>query len=210
MVEDLSKSIRLKKFIKEQMRQSLLKVGRRLVVEKGVDYLTARKLSDAANASIGVIYNTFSTMDNFIIEQNIQTFDELYKDLSSVVLHENPYVNLNYYADVFGRFVLANKNLWMLLYKDMLLLAKSSIKYRRKIILIEALLYNQLGQMFGGMKKAERKIALQILALSIFAVSGFLVADSDNNLYKLSKLNICKLLLNTYLAGLQGLKKVNK
>jgi len=149
-------------------------------------------------------------MDNFIIEQNIQTFDELYKDLSSVVLHENPYVNLNYYADVFGRFVLANKNLWMLLYKDMLLLAKSSIKYRRKIILIEALLYNQLGQMFGGMKKAERKIALQILALSIFAVSGFLVADSDNNLYKLSKLNICKLLLNTYLAGLQGLKKVNK
>lgn len=210
MTEDLSKNIRLKKFVKEQVRQSLLKVGRRLVVEKGVDYLTARKLSEAANASIGIIYNTFSTMDNFIIEENIQTLDELYGELTSVILHENPYVNLNCYADIFGRFVLANKNLWMLLYNDMLLSPKVSIKYRRRIMLIEILLYGQLEKMFGCMKKVERKIALQVLALSVFAVSGFLAADNNTNLRKLNKLNVCKLLLNTYLAGLQGLKRVDR
>jgi AcrR family transcriptional regulator len=210
MTEDLSKNIRLKKFVKEQVRQSLLKVGRRLVIEKGVDYLTARKLSEAANASIGIIYNTFSTMDNFIIEENIQTLDELYGELTSVILHENPYVNLNCYADIFGRFVLANKNLWMLLYNDMLLSPKVSIKYRRRIMLIEILLYGQLEKMFGCMKKVERKIALQVLALSVFAVSGFLAADNNTNLRKLNKLNVCKLLLNTYLAGLQGLKRVDR
>lgn len=210
MTEDLSKNIRLKKFVKEQVRQSLLKVGRRLVIEKGVDYLTARKLSEAANASIGIIYNTFSTMDNFIIEENIQTLDELYGELTSVILHENPYVNLNCYADIFGRFVLANKNLWMLLYNDMLSSARTPIIYRRKMMIFETLLYRQLEQMFGEMKKAERKVSLQVLGLAIFAVSGFLAANNNNNLRKLSKVNICKLLLNTYLAGLQGLKKVDR
>ena len=84
MSEDL-KDLKLKVFVKEQVRKNLLRIGRKLVVDKGVDFLTARKLSEASNTSIGTIYNQFATMDNFILEQNMQTLDELYDFLRIIV-----------------------------------------------------------------------------------------------------------------------------
>ena len=42
---------------KDNVRQRLLDTGRRLVTEKGAEYLTARKLSEASGCSIGTIYN---------------------------------------------------------------------------------------------------------------------------------------------------------
>ena len=84
MIDD-DKDLKLKIFVKEQIRKNLLKVGRKLVVEKGVDFLTARKLSEASNTSIGTIYNQFATMDNFILEQNMQTLDEMYGFMSIII-----------------------------------------------------------------------------------------------------------------------------
>ena len=209
-MDDNTKDIRLKKFFREQVRQSLLKIGRKLVVEKGADFLTARKLSEAANASIGIIYNTFSNMDNFIAAQNLQTLDELYNELTTIIPEKNPYININRYADVFGNFVLNNRNLWMLLYKEQLFIKAGSLshQYRRNICRFEKLLSAQLMQMFGNLTKNERKISLQVLGLSLFAISGFMAAEGKK-LRKVNKNNLCLLLLNTYLAGLQSLKKVN-
>ena len=209
-MDDNTKDIRLKKFFREQVRQSLLKIGRKLVVEKGADFLTARKLSEAANASIGIIYNTFSNMDNFIAAQNLQTLDELYLQLSAIIPEKNPYININRYADVFANFVLNNRNLWMLLYKEQLFIKTGSLshQYRRNIYRFEKLLSAQLVQMFGTLSNAERKISIQVLGLSLFAVSGFMAAEGKK-LRKVNKNNLCLLLLNTYLAGLQSLKKVS-
>lgn len=209
-MNDNTKDIRLKKFFREQVRQSLLKIGRRLVVEKGADFLTARKLSEAANASIGIIYNTFSNMDNFIAAQNLQTLDELYLQLTAIIPEKNPYININRYAEVFGNFVLNNRNLWMLLYKEQLFLKTGCLshQYRRSICRFEKLLSAQLVQMFGGLSKAERKISIQVLGLSLFAISGFMAAEGKK-IRKVNKNNLCLLMLNTYLAGLQLLKKVS-
>ena len=93
-----TKEARLKAFAKEQIRKSLLKIGRRLVVEKGSEYLTARKLSDASNTSVGTIYNTFYSMENYIQQQNMQTLDELYAQMNLVVPQKNPFVNINRYV----------------------------------------------------------------------------------------------------------------
>ena len=40
---------------KDNVRRRLLDTGRRLVTEKGAEYLTARKLSEASGCSIGTI-----------------------------------------------------------------------------------------------------------------------------------------------------------
>ena len=113
MIQEQTKNQRLRKFVKEQVRASLLKIGRRLVVDKGAEFLTARKLSDASNTSIGTIYNTFATMERFIAEENMQTLDELYAEMSAIIPDKNPYLNIHRYADVFSAFVLNNKNLWI-------------------------------------------------------------------------------------------------
>ena len=210
MTQEQTKNQRLKKFVKEQVKTSLLKIGRRLVIEKGAEFLTARKLSGASNTSIGTIYNTFATMERFIAEENMQTLDELYAEMSAIIPDKNPYLNINRYADVFSAFVLNNKNLWILLYREHLFNASQplSASYLRRIYKIEALFETQVTLMFGALSKAERRTSLQVLGMAIFCLSGFLVTEPTGKLRKLNKANICKLLLNTYLAGLDGLKKV--
>ena len=62
---------------KAEVRKLLLETGRRLVNEYGAEFLTARKLSEASGCSVGTIYNQFGNMDNFVMEQNIITINEL-------------------------------------------------------------------------------------------------------------------------------------
>ena len=62
---------------KAEIRAWLLQVGRKLAAEKGAAFLTARKLSEASGCSVGTIYNQFGNMDNFVLEQNVVTLDEL-------------------------------------------------------------------------------------------------------------------------------------
>ncbi len=212
MTENSDKNQRLKKFVREQVRTSLLKTGRRLVVGKGAEFLTARKLSEASNTSVGTIYNTFATMEQFIAEENMQTLDELYAALSSIIPESNPYINISRYADVFSAFVISNRQLWILLYREHLFNATAPLPrgYLRRVCRIEALLSRQAEAMFGALSKAERRTAMQVLGMALFALSGFLATEPTGKVRKMSKSNICKLLLNTYLAGLEGLKRVKK
>ena len=48
---------------------------------------------------------------------------------------------------------------------------------------------------------------MQVVWLSLFSVSSFLTTRVLDNMGGVSKKTICKLLLNTYLAGLTALKK---
>ena len=199
----------VKNFLKEQVRNNLLKIGRRLVVEQGAEFLTARKLSEASSISVGSIYNQFANMDNFIRAQNMQTLDELFKAMQVIIPADNPYVTLNCYADIFSNFVINNPNLWKLLFDAHLKADKGSLpfEYVRKIKRIEKLLETQLSLMFGRLRYAERRLGGQVLTMTLFALSGLVAASTWEGLRQVNKNNICKLLLNTYIAGLNSLQK---
>lgn len=210
MSDEQAKDARLKSFLKEQVKSSLLTVGRKLVVEKGVAFLTARKLSEASKVSIGTIYNLFSTMDNFIMAENMMTLDELYQEMKVIVPAANPYLNINRYTDVFSAFVINHPQLWQLLFREHLDYHGQSrpLAYLKKVRRIESFFEQQIGLMFGKMRTAERRLAGQVLEMSLFALSGFVSGQGWDNLRQANKQNVCKLLLNTYLAGLASLKKV--
>lgn len=210
MSDEQAKDARLKSFLKEQVKSSLLTVGRKLVVEKGVAFLTARKLSEASKVSIGTIYNLFSTMDNFIMAENMMTLDELYQEMKVIVPAANPYLNINRYTDVFSAFVINHPQLWQLLFREHLDYhgQPRPLAYLKKVRRIEGFFEQQIGLMFGKMRIAERRLAGQVLEMSLFALSGFVSGQGWDNLRQANKQNVCKLLLNTYLAGLASLKKV--
>ena len=67
---------------KEEIRADLILKARELLVDKGFEFLTARKLADYSGYSVGTIYNQFKSMDNLFLEENAQTLDELYKVLT--------------------------------------------------------------------------------------------------------------------------------
>lgn len=194
---------------KDNVYNILITKGRELVRDNGAEFLTARKLSTATGYSVGTIYNQFGNMDNYIQEQNIITLNELHSNICKIMPDSNDYKNLNRYVDAFVEFVLDNKNLWFLLY-DFHLKAKKncfSKNYLKSLISIIQVWEVYFNKVFSKLNRDERKIGLQVLWLSIFSVSSFLTNQSLNSFSKVNKHNICKLLLNTYLAGLKTLSR---
>lgn len=194
---------------KNNIHSVLIQKGRELVCRKGTDFLTARKLSEATGYSVGTIYNQFANMDNYILEQNMITLDELYGVLQKIMPDTNPYKNLNRYVDAFVSFVLNKPALWKLLFdfhrrpKD----DNYPKKYLRKLCQVIGLWRREFNAVFSLLSSAEQKVSLQVLWLSVFSLSSFLTSDGLDKMSKLNKKSICKLLLNTYLAGLSVLKK---
>ena len=205
------KDIRLKAFVKDKMKEMLLQVGRKLVVENGVDALSARKLATAANSSVGMVYNVFGTMDNYIAEQNLITLNELYEKMESVVLSKNPFNNLNRYADVLTLYIEANPNLWYLLYNSRLSVnaKKNSFASARIIKKIDVLIGSQAVRFIKGIGVKEKRLVIKVLEMSLFALSGYLLGNALSLKSELNRGNLCKLLMNTYIAGLASLKGTN-
>ena len=194
---------------KDNIRKVLIKTGRRLVKEKGASFLTARKLSDASGYSIGTIYNQYGTMDGFIMEQNKITMDELLQYMRNIFVESDPYLMLNRYLDTFVSFVMANKNLWFLLYNFHLnaIYKKLPKDYLRKLIAITSLWQPFFNEVYPNLLPKERRLSLSVLWVALFSVSSFLTTEALDNFSKVNRKNLCKLLLNTYLAGLTVLNE---
>ena len=203
------KDMRLKAFVKEETKKALLKCGRNLVEKDGIEALSARKLAKAANSSVGVIYNIFATMDDYVAEQNVLTLQELYQQMNSLVLSKNPFNNLNHYADVLSAYIEANPNLWHLLYNRHLAAdaLKSTIAEARIIKKIDILISFQVVPLIGNMNAKEKRLAIKVLEMSLFAVSGYLLGNKLNAKSGLNRGSLCKLLMNTYVAGMASLRK---
>ena len=119
---------------KDNIQENLIQTGRQIIEEKGVEFLTARKLSEASGYSVGTIYNQFTNMDNFILIQNYLTLDALYQRLNEVKA-DFAYDRLNAYISVFTEFVMNNQNFWFMVYKFHLNQSERSfsITYLRRI-----------------------------------------------------------------------------
>ena len=203
-----NKDERLKKFVHERMKKSLLVTGRKLVAEGGVEALSARKLAVKANSSVGMIYNLFGTMDSYVSEQNVITLRELYQQLQKVSMSGNAFNNLNRYADVLASYIIANPNLWALLYNRHLSAGavKSSTAEARIIKKIDLLICWQVAGLIGDISVKEKRMMIKVLEMSLFAVSGYLLGNKLNKNSGVNKRNLCKLLMNTYVAGLYSLR----
>ena len=190
---------------KEEIRADLILKARELLVDKGFEFLTARKLADYSGYSVGTIYNQFKSMDNLFLEENAQTLDELYKVLTSAEMGSDVYLNLNKLLDKFVQFVLENKNLWFALYNTHFQNAANGydIFYLRRIVKIVRLLERNLKKLFIKVPHREREVSSQVLFITIFALSSLLTSEKE--FVSLEKKYVVRILFNTYLAGMSYL-----
>ena len=193
---------------KDNIQNLLIHIGRKIVKEKGASALTARKLSEASNCSVGAIYNQFSNMDNYVLVQNYLTLDELHEKLQKVVKTDNPFTDMNVLLQTFVKYVLENNNLWFMLYNYHLNSKRQfSFYYLRKVASIVKIVNNNIEKIVPTMNSPERMLSSQILWLTLVSLSAFLTNDSLNGLSKINKTTICRILLDTYLAGITILEK---
>src|SRR5574344_1548307 len=178
--------------IKDNIREILILKGRNLVKEKGAEFLTARKLSEASGYSVGTIYNQFANMENFILVQNMLTLDELYEYLAKLIKDNNEYNNLNHYLDGFVGFVLSNPNLWFLLYRFHLQTEKDKLpmEYLRKFLRVTQIWEPSFDKTFSRINIKERKLAMQVLWLALFSMSSFLTTKAIDDFSRVNKKSV--------------------
>ncbi len=192
---------------KEEIRADLILKARELLVDKGVEFLTARKLADYSGYSVGTIYNQFKSMDNLFLEENAQTLDELYLVLISAEMGSDVYLNLNKLLNKFVQFVLENKNLWFALYNTHFQNPMNGfdVFYLRRIVKIVHLLEKNLKKLFLTIPYKERVVSSQVLFVTLFALSSLLTSEKE--FVALEKKYVVRILFNTYLAGMSYLAK---
>lgn len=193
---------------RDNIQENLIQTGRTIVQEKGVEFLTARKLSEASGYSVGTIYNQFGNMDNFILIQNYLTLDALYKKFLEIKT-DMPYERLNLYIESFAAFVSENRNFWFMVYKFHLNQSERSfsITYLKRISKMIMLIDRAFKELYPKLKNTKRQVSVQVLWVSLFALSSLLTTDSMQTYSKLNQAKICAFLLNTYLTGIKFLEK---
>lgn len=195
--------------LKDNIHQKLIATGRDLVKSKGVDFLTARKLSEASGCSIGTIYNQFASMDDFIAEQNEITMLEMIESFENVKTTADSFKNLNLYIDTFSNYILNNKEIWSLLYNFHLNNKeyKFSIEYKRLMLKLSDYCYNDFNKLFLHLDKKRSKLMREALVLGLFAIGSLLSTTILDNRNKINKNNICRIFSNTFLAGITLLER---
>lgn len=194
------------KNIREEIHQKLLVAGRELVKSKGQDFLTARKLSEASGCSIGTIYNQFNSMDDFVAEQNEITLHELAEKLYVADYKNDSYYNLNVMIETFTKFVSQNKELWLLLYlfhlnrKDY----KLTTSYKKRLFRLFGLTTESFEKLFPKLGRSRCKVMKNVLETGLFGLSAMLASGT---LDEQSGKNMCRIFVNTFLAGITLLEK---
>lgn len=194
---------------KDNIQKLLLDIGKKLVEERGMEFLTARKLSEASGCSVGAIYNQFSNMDNFVVILNYTVLDDLLQHLEAVELTDDAHIDMNNLMSCFSDFVTKNRNLWFMLYNFYLRSDRKeySYFYLRKIVRIVSVVSRILQRVLPNMAYPERILSSQILWLTMFALSPFLASDMINSTSKIKSETLCQIVLNTFVAGLTVLEE---
>ncbi|MBP5616046.1 MAG: TetR/AcrR family transcriptional regulator [Alphaproteobacteria bacterium] len=193
---------------KDEIQEKLIETGRKMVREQGPSALTARKLSEASGYSVGTIYNQFGNMDNYILVQNYLTLTDLLQCLHETTA-DFAYDRINAYADTFVRFVMENKNFWFVMFNFHLTQSSRafSITYLRRVSTILTMFEKEFKELYPALKVEKRHAGVQVLWITLFALSSLLTTDSINAYSKLEPAKITKFLIGTYLTGLKVLEK---
>jgi AcrR family transcriptional regulator len=100
---------------REELRERILAAGEKIVSESGGASLTARRLADRIEYSVGTLYNFFEDLDDLVIHINARTLDHLYAACARVTKRETPEEALRAYARAYLRFTKDRQHLWAML-----------------------------------------------------------------------------------------------
>src|ERR1700710_811608 len=102
---------------KENVRANILTVALRLVKEEGWQNLSIRKIADAIEYSVPVVYDHFENKEAILSEFNRKGFKILGDKLAAAKqLHKHPKDQLEAIAYAYWDFAFTNKEYYQLMY----------------------------------------------------------------------------------------------
>jgi AcrR family transcriptional regulator len=102
---------------KEEVRSGILAASWNMVITEGWQSLSIRKIADAIEYSIPVIYNHFENKEAILLEFSKEGFQKLAVVLADAKnAHQKPSVQLNAMADAYWDFAFENKEYYQLMF----------------------------------------------------------------------------------------------
>jgi AcrR family transcriptional regulator len=102
---------------KEEVRSAILATAWQMVKEEGWQSLSVRKIADAIEYSVPVIYDHFENKEAILMEFADQGFRILTKKIGQAFgKHDNPVDQLKAMADAYWSFAMKNKAYYQLMY----------------------------------------------------------------------------------------------
>lgn len=102
---------------KEAMRENILNTAWQIVKDEGWQSLSIRKIADAIQYSVPVIYDHFENKDAILIEFGKQGFESVIKKLAAAKASStDPSEQLKAIADAYWEFAFKNKEYYQLMW----------------------------------------------------------------------------------------------
>ena len=185
-----------------------LHMGRKIIINEGIEELTMRKIARETKHSVGALYNHFKNFDEFTILQNGITIDNLIIRLEEYKRNARttPYILLSELNNIYVDYIRENKNLWQLLYNTHS--KKSNIDfpvwYKKKIFQLYTIIEEPFLDILPNINRKEAKTSCKTLWTSLFATSSLLITGNFEFFNETKAEKVCELLTNTYIAGIMA------
>lgn len=188
---------------REELREMALSAAEKIVVEQGLEGLSARKVAAAIGYTVGTLYLVFENIDDLILQINARTLDRLHEQMAEIqASFKDPRAYLLHLGDVYIRFADRDPHRWAMIFEHRLAEGRTVPPwYQEKVTRMFAMVEEGLEPLAGKRPQEEVTLAARALwggvhGICILALTNTLGVAGVESVQQLTQS-----LINYYLEG---------
>jgi len=187
-----------------ELREKILTHATDLIVERGLNGLSAREIAKRISYSPGTIYNAFENLDDVILTIESRLLDRLAAELDSVKGAGASTSHILELALVYLRFTQDNKNLWSLLFEHHLPDGRQAPDwYQDKINALMGQIEKALSPLMPvGSTQEQLQRSARVLWAGVHGITTLAATDKLQNVTSDVAETLIRDLVGTYVNGL--------
>lgn len=191
----------------EELRELILRAATDIVVQDGLEGLSARELAKRIGYSPGTLYNVFDNLDDLLLTIEARLLDELAERLAQTDASGSPQEQVQRLAETYYAFTQESPNLWNLLLQHQLP-AEYGVPewYQTKIESLLVPLHAALEPLLGGTDAGSKHRATRTFWATLHGVTSLSTAGKLSPATAHEQGALINDMVTTYLAGLTRLQ----
>lgn len=189
----------------EELRQLILDASRNIIEQHGIAGLSAREIARAIGYSPGTIYNTFSNLDDVLVNVQVQLLERVHEDLKNVQANDDVLSYIEALTQAYVRFAIDNRRLWNLLFAHTLPVSMAApVALQDHVDAMVDLVNSAFSQI--DPTETREKVAMKARALcaGVHGVTAIAVTDKGRHVTAATAQQYAAELVQTFMRGLLG------
>lgn len=191
----------------EELRELILQAATEIVIENGLEGLSARELAKRIGYSPGTLYNVFDNLDDLLLTIEARLLDDLAERLAQTDLTGSPQEQVRQLATTYYDFTQESPNLWNLLLQHRLPTQQGVPEwYQTKLDSLLVPLQAALEPLLGDVDPPSKHRATRTFWATLHGVTSLSTTDKLSPVPAQEQSALVNDMVVTYLAGLERLQ----